>query len=240
MMEEIKHIFDFPKPVLEVYSKKWIIVFVLLVVLDLVSKVWITETLTFRLTEHQLENAVPGKVEALVRGKQQIDILGENGRFIKLSLVFNDRFVFGSGPTAPVLGLFISGFAVIFLVFYRLHNHTFGPSLAWLFVFSGAVGNLIDKMFVKSLETGDWVFSFGPQPNHVSGVVDFVECIWFGWSSAYDMLSFTLPVLGTFRPLAWLAWPSWPTFNLADSLIVVGTILLVLSMIRNPAPARSE
>ncbi|HNL70626.1 MAG TPA: signal peptidase II, partial [Leptospiraceae bacterium] len=131
----------------------------------------------------------------------------------------------------PVFGLFLSLFAVIFLIFYRLHNPDFGPSAAWLLVFSGAVGNLIDKMFVKSLETGAWVFSLGPKPNHVSGVVDFVECIWFGWTPGYDMLSFSLPFFGTFRPLAWLAWPVWPLFNFADSLIVVGTCMLVFSML---------
>jgi len=239
-MDQLKSLFEFPKPVLSVYSKKWIATFVVLVILDLVSKVWITDHLTFRLSEHQLENATPGKVQALVRGTPQIDILGEAGKYIKLSLVFNDRFVFGSGPAAPVLGLFISLFAVVFLVFYRLHNYAFGPSIAWLFVFSGAVGNLIDKMFVKSLETGSWVFSVGPLANHVSGVVDFVECIWFGWARGYDFLSFSIPAFGTVRPFAWLAWPSWPTFNLADSLIVVGTCMLVGSMLLAPSESRTQ
>ncbi len=231
-MEQIKNIFSFPRPALSVYPKMWIGIFLLLVIVDLASKLWITDVLSFRLTQHQFENAIPEKAQMLVHGVQQINLLGENGRLVKLSLVFNDRFVFGSGPTAPVMGLFISLFAVIFLVFYRLHNPDFGPSTAWLFVFSGAVGNLIDKMFVKSLETGSWVFSFGPRPNHVSGVVDFVECIWFGWTPGYDALSFSLPFFREpVRPLAWLAWPSWPTFNIADALIVAGTCMLVGSMI---------
>ncbi|MBW7859298.1 MAG: signal peptidase II [Leptonema sp. (in: Bacteria)] len=30
--------------------------------------------------------------------------------------------------------------------------------------------------------------------------------------------------------LSWLAWPSWPTFNVADSLIVVGISILIITM----------
>jgi lipoprotein signal peptidase len=50
-------------------------------------------------------------------------------------------------------------------------------------------------------------------------VVDFVECIWFGWSQFEDVWG-----------LSWLSWPSWPTFNIADSLIVAGIGLLILTM----------
>ena len=91
--------------------------------------------------------------------------------------------------------------------------------MAWLFVFSGALGNLIDKMFLKSLASREWVLGLTPRPGHVGGVVDFVECIWFGWDSMRDVFG-----------LNWLAWRSWPTFNLADSLIVVGICLLILTM----------
>lgn len=237
-MESIKKIFQFPKPVLQVYPKVWLAVMVLFIVIDLATKVWMTNTLSFHLQENQLRYATAGKVQAVVEGVSQINLIGENGNILKLNLVFNDRFVFGSGPSAPVVGIFINLFAVIFLCFYRLHNSEFGPSLAWLFVFSGAIGNLIDKMFIKSLETRDWVFSIGPQPDHVSGVVDFVEFVWFGWTPGWEMGSFSLPILGTIRPLAWLAWPSWPLFNFADSLIVVGTILLVVSMWLQP-PAKT-
>ena len=56
-------------------------------------------------------------------------------------------------------------------------------------------------------------------PGHVSGVVDFVECIWFGWDAVRDVFLLNM-----------LAMPTWPTFNLADSCIVVGIVLLLLSM----------
>lgn len=229
-MNQIKQLFDFPRPFLSVYPKPWIAVLVLFIVIDLITKVMITNSLSFHLQENQLAYATPGKVAAITEGIPQVNLIGENGSILRLTLVFNDRFVFGSGPSAPVVGIFVNLFAVIFLVFYRLHNSQFGPSVAWLFVFSGAVGNLIDKLYVKSLETRDWVFSFGPRQDHVSGVVDFVDFIWFGWAPGWEAGAFTLPLFGTIRPLAWLAWPRWPLFNFADSLIVVGTLILVVSM----------
>ncbi|MEQ9363116.1 MAG: signal peptidase II, partial [Leptospirales bacterium] len=152
-------------------------------------------------------------------GQPQIDVLGENGKLVKFRLVFNDRFVFGLGPSAPVLGLVLTMLATFFLILYRWHNPRLGYSVAWLLVFSGAFGNLIDKFFVKSLATREWMFSLSPQPGYVSGVVDMVECIWFGWDAVRDIFLLNI-----------LAMPSWPTFNLADSLIVVGIVLLMISM----------
>ncbi|MDH5657217.1 MAG: signal peptidase II, partial [Spirochaetia bacterium] len=159
---------------------------------------------------------------ALRDAEDQYSILGEDGYLIKFRLIFNDRFVFGTGPSAPVLGFFLTFFAIIFLFFYRWHNYNLGHPLSWLFVFSGAAGNLIDKMFVKSLTTRDWTLSIFPKPGHINGVVDFIECIWFGWGAAAD-----IPLLG------FLAWDTWPSFNIADSLIVVGITLMLFTM--NPA-----
>lgn len=210
----------FPVPFKSVYPVYWLAALVVLVGLDLASKKAITETLNFHLSLSQAQNEQIGpEHKALYAERDQINILGEGGKWIKFRLVFNDRFVFGSGPSAPVLGFFATLTAIIFLFLYRWHNHDLGHPIAWLFVFSGALGNLVDKMFVKSMLTREWVFSITPQPGHVSGVVDFVECIWFGWSQFADV-----PLLG------WLAWRSWPTFNLADSLIVVSIFWLLLTI----------
>lgn len=238
----MKKYLQFPVPFLNAFPRVWLLAFVVLVVADLSSKVWITRTLNFDLAPYQrFQHNLGPEHKAVLRysgpesleradGTDKIDILGENGRYVNLHLVFNDRFVFGSGPAAPVLGFFLTLGAVIFLFFYRWHNYNAGLSVAWLFVFSGALGNLIDKMFVKSLIDRSWKFSIVPQPDHVSGVVDFVECIWFGYTPA---ASWCVP--GTsFCPLAWLAWPVWPIWNLADSLIVVGMILLLFTMKQPP------
>ena len=216
----MKQLFTFPVPFRSVYPVYWLGLLVVLVGLDLTTKKSATNYLNFHLSVSQARGEQIGPThKALYAERDKVDILGEAGKLIKFRLVFNDRFVFGSGPSAPVLGFFMTLSAIIFLLFYRWHNHDLGHPIAWLFVFSGALGNLIDKMWVKSLLTREWSLSITPQPGHVSGVVDFVECIWFGWSQFADV-----PLLG------WLAWRTWPTFNLADSLIVVAIFWLLLTI----------
>ncbi len=219
-MQVLRRLFQFPAPFLKVYPPVWLGILVLLVAVDLGTKKIATDNLTFHLAQSQywLINA-PANSDALREGHRQYDVLGEDGKLVKFRLVFNDRFVFGLGPSAPILGLFLTGMATLFLILYRWHNPRLGYSAAWLLVFSGAFGNFIDKLFVKSLSTREWVFSLTPEPGHVSGVVDFVECIWFGWDAVRDIFLVNI-----------LAMPYWPTFNVADSLIVVGIILLLLSL----------
>lgn len=225
MKSIVRNLLRFPVPFLHVYPRAWLVAFVLLIAGDLASKVLITNKLNFHLAQHQAENHVVGLTsKALYDARDQIDILGEQGRFIKLRLVFNDRFVFGSGPAAPVFGFFLTLGAVVFLVFYRLHNPHLGNPYAWLLVFSGAFGNLIDKLFVKSLFDRSWVPALFPQPDHVSGVVDFVETIWLGWEAPGRIC------LAGICPFSFLSWDTWPTFNLADSFIVVGIVLLIITM----------
>lgn len=219
-MKLVRRLFQFPVSFLKVYPPIWLAILVLLVGADLYSKKLATDGLTFHLGPHQYWLiSDPVNSNALRDGHSQVDILGEQGKYTKFRLVFNDRFVFGLGPSVPVLGLMLTMLATFFLILYRWHNPRLGYSAAWLLVFSGAFGNLIDKFFIKSLATREWVFSLSPQPGHVSGVVDFVECIWFGWDAVRDIFLLNI-----------LSMPSWPTFNLADSLIVVGILLLLLSM----------
>ncbi|MEQ8352477.1 MAG: signal peptidase II [Leptospiraceae bacterium] len=218
----MKKILTFPVPFLKAYPVVWIGFFVALVAADLTTKKIVTDSLNFGLSATQRMEAgvftnrgMPAEMDET----NFVPIWGDQGEYIRLRLVFNDRFLFGSGPSAPVLGIFLTAGAIIFLFFYRWMTYGAGHPLAWLFVFSGATGNLIDKLFVKSLETREWILSFGPQKGHVSGVVDFVECIWFGLDQFQDVFL-----------LKWLAWESWPIFNLADSLIVVGILILVVTI----------
>ncbi|MBI3396593.1 MAG: signal peptidase II [Spirochaetia bacterium] len=222
-------LFDFPQPFLKSFTPVWLGTFVVLIVIDLASKLLVTGALNFHLAPHQIMNHTPSLASrSLLDGKDRIDLIGESGSWLKLRLVFNDRFVFGSGPSAPVMGFFLTLAAVVFLALYRLHNPGLGHAWAWLLVFAGAFGNLIDKMFVKSLLDRSWHFSIFPQADHVSGVVDFLEFIWFGWDRA-GTLCIPLPS-SKVCPLGFLSWDTWPTFNFADSLIVVGIVLLVLTM----------
>ncbi len=208
------------QPASKVFPPIWIALVVLLSAADIGSKKIVTDTLNFNLSFHQFQGEQPHpSMKALYDQNEQISLLGEEGNLAKFRLVFNDRFIFGSGPSAPVVGIFLTFFAIIFLFFYRWHNFDAGHPLAWMLVFSGAIGNFIDKLFVKSLTDRSWMLSFGPQKGYVSGVVDFVEVIWFGWDS-----------MDGIPGLSWLSWETWPTWNLADSYIVVGITLLVFTM----------
>ncbi len=231
--KKISSLLSFPKPFLEVYTPLWLCSLVILVALDLSTKKWMTQNLNFYLGLHQAkwipeQRADTSPLKAMAGsyfsdGKNQIDIWGDRGKYIKFRLVFNDRFVFGLGPARPLLGIVLSFLATCFLILYRWKNSQMGPSIAWLLVFSGALGNFIDKLFIKSLSTREWFFSLYPQKGYISGVVDFVECIWFGWGSLSD----------TFL-LKFLAMETWPTFNLADSLIMVGIFILIFSIRKHP------
>ena len=220
-------LFSFPSPFFKVYTPLWLLSCLVLVSLDLGTKKLMTDKLNFHLNYQQFEQlSLSGEESPLALagsknkdGRDQIDILGDAGKYIKLRLVFNDRFVFGIGPALPYLGFFLSLAATVFLVLYRWRNFNLGHPAAWLLVFSGAMGNLIDKLFIKSIHTREWIFSLAPQKGYVSGVADFVECIWFGWQS-----------LEGYFLLRILSMETWPTFNLADSMIVVGIILLLLTM----------
>ncbi len=216
-----------PIPFLSVYPPLWLFCFLLFLGVDIYSKVWITKNLNYNLSFSQYKwvpktDIVDLKalgVHPKANGQKQINILGDDGKFLKLRLVFNDRFIFGLGPNLPYLGFFLSFFASCFLVFFHWYNMGLGNAFAWLLVFSGAFGNLTDKMFIKSLSTREWRFSLVPMEGYVSGVVDFLECIWFGLSQYQDT-----PLLN------FLSMSTWPTFNIADSMILVGLCILIFTM----------
>ena len=232
-MEKIKQLLNFPQPLLRTFPIWWIIPVVLFVGADLASKKVVTNSLRFYLSPAQFAQHQPLQAEEIARVRQSnphIDVLGPEGRYIKLRLVFNDRFAFSLGPSNRALGLLVNGFAIIFLFFYRAHSPGLGNPLAWLSIFAGAIGNYIDKFFLKSLASGAWTFSLSPQRGGVIGVVDFVECVWFNWTWAQEAC-FTVPFLGRTCPVGFLGWPSWPTFNLADSLISCGIAVLLFSML---------
>ena len=221
----------FPAPFFTIYTPAWLCCLVLLVGLDLTSKKVVTNMLNFNLNYLQLSQVPQVPQEELkslayashADGVNIIPLLGQYGKYIKFQLVFNDRFVFGLGPAWPIMGFVLSLLATLFLLLYRWYNAPLGHPIAWLLIFSGALGNLIDKLFIKSLTTREWVFSLAPQKGYVSGVVDFIECIWFGWESLGD----------TFL-LNFLAMRTWPTFNLADSFISVGIVILFFGILRSP------
>ncbi|MDF3820087.1 lipoprotein signal peptidase [Leptospira sp. 96542] len=136
---------------------------------------------------------------------ESIPVLGE---FFRMSLTFNTGFVFGLFQNNPFPSLFATGFAIVFLVFYRWHNSDLGNPWGWNFVMAGAFGNFTDKFFVKIPGSG---FRFGFIPEKFGeyiGVVDFFD---FDWPN-------------------FLFVERWPAFNIADSFVSIGIVILLITM----------
>lgn len=137
---------------------------------------------------------------------ESIPVLGE---FFRLSLTFNTGFVFGLFQDNALPSLFATGFAILFLIFYRWSVEDLGNPWGWNFVMAGAFGNFADKFFVKIPGEG-FRFGFSPERPGLEfiGVVDFLD---FEWPN-------------------FLLFDRWPAFNVADSCVSVGIVILLLTM----------
>ena len=135
---------------------------------------------------------------------ESIEVMGD---FFRLSLTFNTGFVFGLFQDNAIPSLVATSIAIIVLIIYRWQNDNLGNPWGWNFVLIGAFGNLIDKFFVKIPGSG-FRFGFTPEPGEYIGVVDFLD---FDWP---DFLLF-------YR---------WPAFNVADSCVTIGLVILLLTM----------
>ena len=134
----------------------------------------------------------------------QIEVWGE---FFQLTLIFNTGFVFGIYQNSGFLSTFTTFIAIIFLFFYRVGNEDNASPWGWNLVMGGALGNLVDKFLVKIPGIG-FRFGFKPESNEFVGVVDFLD---FDWPD-------------------YLVFDRWPSFNLADSCVSVGLVILLLTM----------
>ncbi len=123
----------------------------------------------------------------------KIDILF--GSFIQFRLIYNRGGVFGIGQGNQTIFLILSCIVLIVLVSfycYEIKNNTLFFSIPMGLIFSGAAGNILDRI---------------PHLFGVSGARDgVVDFIYIG-------------VDGVYR---------WPAFNVADSAIVIGAVLLII------------
>jgi signal peptidase II len=84
--------------------------------------------------------------------------------------------------------------------------------LSYMLIFSGAVGNLIDRMFYGVL--------YGESPLFEGKVVDFLQVdipdiVWFG-----------------------VEYTHFPVFNLADSCVSIGVVLMLIATFTAPKQAQ--
>lgn len=173
------------KPFFSVYKPSYIVFVLFGLALDLISKFVIIQ-----------------KMQAY----ESIPILGD---FFRLSLTFNTGFVFGLFQNNALPSLFATGFAIVFLFFYRWTNSELGNPWGWNLVMAGAFGNFFDKFFVKIPGEG-FRFGFSPERPGIEfiGVVDFLD---FEWPD-------------------FLLFERWPAFNVADSCVSIGIVILLLTM----------
>jgi signal peptidase II len=106
---------------------------------------------------------------------------------------------FGWGKIFLSLFSIIAGTFLAYLIF-KLKDFSFWIKLGFSFIFAGAVGNLIDRVFYG-------VF-FHEGPLFYGRVVDFIQV--------------DIP------DIKFLGWSYFPIFNIADSCVTVGVIILIL------------
>lgn len=151
--------------------------------------------------------------------------LGESipvfGDVVRWTFVENPGMAFGISFGAGKIVLTLLTFLIVgFLVWYLRalkHAHR-GVRIAVTLVLAGAMGNLIDRAFYG-------VF-YGEAPLFYGKVVDFVQV--------------DIPDVSLFGE----TWSHFPVFNVADSCVTVGIVLLILfsnsmptpSMLRNTTP----
>ncbi|MCB1172942.1 MAG: signal peptidase II [Leptospiraceae bacterium] len=210
--------------------------FVLLpLVLDLGSKYAMSQQLRFHLSHRQLQLYSADSMDpkqasgvATQEGAEWIRLPLIPAKWLRLRLVFNDRQAFSHGPIQSEGGLLktMGLYWLLLLAYWR-----FGSAIpsgfyqrGWALLVAGASGNQIDRLWIKSLTTKEWVFSLSARRGFISGVTDFIDLIWFDWHAWQDI------------PGGWLlAFDRWPIFNLADSFILCGLLSISYCLLRLPA-----
>lgn len=127
------------------------------------------------------------------------------GNFLRLIHVRNPAVAFSLGASLPdnarsILFSFIPLIVVALIYFFYFKTNDLTKTQRWALcgILGGGLGNLIDRFF------------------RPEGVVDFIDCIWFGNHSS---------------KLSFFRWDRWPTFNVADSFVVVCVIILIVTFI---------
>ena len=134
------------------------------------------------------------------------------GDFLQFTYVENEGMAFGiSFGTAKVILSLFSILASIALIYYlmKLKNFSNWVRLGVMFIFTGAFGNLIDRVFYGAI--------FKYAPIFYGRVIDFVQV--------------DIPDVKIFNTL----YTTFPIFNVADSCVTVGVVFLLIFHNRIPS-----
>jgi signal peptidase II len=139
----------------------------------------------------------------LLASGESVPVLGD---FFRLTLVLNPGGVFGTRIGSQNFYTFISILAIgiILWFFFKTSDKGISLKVGLSLVLGGAIGNLIDR------------FRFGE-------VVDFLD---------FEFFNISLPP----AKIAFLRFPGfnldrWPVFNLADSFVLIGMILVMVHLL---------
>jgi signal peptidase II len=143
------------------------------------------------------------------------------GRFsISFTTSFNKGALFGIGQGMTWLFALLSLVAVAFVIYWlfiRREARSWWLTVTLGLIMSGALGNLYDRLYLHGC-----IDSLG---SPIYGVRDFVDC--------------TIPFLRWEGGLSFsrITEYKWPIFNMADTFLVTGAIMLTLYSLFAPVPA---
>lgn len=132
---------------------------------------------------------------------QSIPLIGD---VVRLTYIENPGMAFGIDLGGKVFFALFSIIACIgiFWYLYRIRHERLRVRLPFALILAGAFGNLIDRVFYG-------VF-YGEAPLFQGAVVDFIDVIFFNINIfGYQMAR-------------------WPVFNIADSAVTIGVVLLLI------------
>jgi signal peptidase II len=137
------------------------------------------------------------------------------GSFFKITYIENAGMAFGiqMGSRTVFVALSILAAIIVFIYLLRMPNEQFLFRFSLALIMGGAIGNLIDRIAVGR-------------------VVDFLDVEFFDISlPAFNFLFIDFPGYSLTR---------WPVFNVADSAVTCGMILIFWHILFQKAPHQQE
>ena len=137
------------------------------------------------------------------------------GDFFRFTYVENPGMAFGVriDNTVVFMGLSIFAAIMVFYYLYRFRKHYWPIQLALVLISAGAIGNLFDR------------FIYGK-------VIDFLD---------FEFFDISIPAFNLFgMQFSGYSMTRWPVFNIADTAVSTGMILIFLYLIIYGDPLREQ
>ena len=151
-----------------------------------------------------------------------IEVIGD---FVKFVYVENPGMAFGMKFIPKIFLSLFSIFAGIGLAIYlhRLKGYSIWVRIGIMLIFAGAAGNLIDRVFYGVIfNEQPSVFMMNPIDKFVYQDIFAGVPIFYG--HVVDFIQVDIPDIN----ILGLYYTHWPVFNVADSCVSVGVVLLLI------------